>query len=114
MNAAAQPIGFPVPLDGFTDASAKVNAAVFAALKPGGLYVIVDHAATSGAGLGVADTLHRIDIADVRREVEAAGFVLEAESGILLDPADPLTTNVFDPAIRGRTSQFVLKFRKPA
>ncbi|MEQ7155410.1 class I SAM-dependent methyltransferase [Brevundimonas aurifodinae] len=96
------------------DTAAKVNAAVFAALKPGGLYVIVDHAATSGAGLGVADTLHRIDIADVRREVEAAGFVLEAESGILLDPADPLTTNVFDPAIRGRTSQFVLKFRKPA
>ncbi len=96
------------------DTAAKVNTAVFNALKPGGLYVIVDHAAQPGAGLGVAHTLHRIDIADVKREVEAAGFVLEAESDILLSAADPLTANVFDEAIRGRTSQFMLRFRKPA
>jgi len=97
-----------------TDTAAKVNAAVFAALKPGGLYVIVDHAAASGAGLGVAHTLHRIDIADVKREVEAAGFVLDGESGILLSAEDPMTANVFDPSIRGHTSQFMLRFRKPA
>ncbi|WP_298162809.1 methyltransferase [Brevundimonas sp.] len=96
------------------DTAAKVNAAVFAALKPGGLYVIIDHAATAGAGIGVANTLHRIDIADVKREVEAAGFVLDGESGILLNAEDPLTANVFDPSIRGRTSQFMLRFRKPA
>ena len=96
------------------DTAARVNAAVFAALKPDGLYVIVDHAATAGAGLDVADTLHRIDIADVKREVEAAGFVLDGESDILLHAEDPLTANVFDPSIRGHTSQFMLRFRKPA
>ena len=97
-----------------TDTAAKVNAAVFQALKPGGLYVIVDHHAVNGAGLEVADSLHRIDIADVRREVQAAGFVLEAESEVLANPADPLTASVFDPSIRGQTSQFMLRFRKPA
>lgn len=96
------------------DTAARVNTAVFAALRPGGLYVIVDHAATAGAGLDVADTLHRIDIADVKREVEAAGFVLDGESDILLNEEDPLTANVFDPSIRGHTSQFMLRFRKPA
>ncbi|WP_428149251.1 class I SAM-dependent methyltransferase [Brevundimonas sp.] len=96
------------------DTASKVNAAVFAALKPGGLYVIVDHAAAAGAGIGVAHTLHRIDIADVKREVEAAGFVLDAESDILVNPEDPMTANVFDPSIRGHTSQFMLRFRKPA
>ena len=95
------------------DTAAKVNAAVFAALKPGGLYVIIDHAAQPGAGLGVAHTLHRIDIADVKREVDAAGFVLDGESGVLLNDEDPLTANVFSEAIRGRTSQFMLRFRKP-
>lgn len=95
------------------DTAAKVNAAVFAALKPGGLYVIIDHAAQPGAGLGVANTLHRIDIADVKREVEAAGFVLDGESDILLNDTDPMTANVFSEAIRGRTSQFMLRFRKP-
>lgn len=95
------------------DTAAKVNAAVFTALKPGGLYVIIDHAAQPGAGLGVAHTLHRIDIADVKREVEAAGFVLDGESGVLLNDEDPLTANVFSEAIRGRTSQFMLRFRKP-
>ncbi len=96
------------------DTAARVNAAVFAALKPGGLYVIIDHHAPAGAGLGVAHTLHRIDIADVKREVEAAGFVLDAESDILMNPGDPMTANVFDPSIRGQTSQFMLRFRKPA
>ena len=95
------------------DTASKVNAAVFRALKPGGLYVIVDHDAGAGSGLAAADTLHRIDIEAVKREVQAAGFVLEAQSDLLANPADARTANVFDSTIRGRTSQFMLRFRKP-
>lgn len=96
-----------------TDAASRVNAAAFTALKPGGLYVIVDHDAAAGSGLSAANTLHRIDIEAVKREVAAAGFVLEGESELLANPADPRTANVFDASIRGRTSQFMLRFRKP-
>jgi predicted methyltransferase len=96
------------------DTAAKVNAAAFAALKPGGLYVIVDHHATAGSGLSAAHSLHRIDIEAVKSEVEAAGFVLDGQSDILANTTDPMTANVFDPAIRGHTSQFMLRFRKPA
>jgi predicted methyltransferase len=96
------------------DTASKVNTAVFQALKPGGLYVIVDHHAVAGSDLAAADTLHRIDIGAVKREVEAAGFVLDGESAILANPADPLNASVFDPSIRGHTSQFILRFRKPA
>jgi predicted methyltransferase len=92
---------------------AAVNRAVYEALKPGGLYVIVDHAAAAGTGLDVPDKLHRIDPAIVRREVEAAGFRFEGESTVLRNPADDHTLLVFDPAIRGHTDQFVFKFRKP-
>lgn len=94
--------------------AAKVNAEIFKSLKPGGVFLIVDHEGAAGAGLGVADSLHRIDKADVKREVEAAGFKLESESQLLDLPSDPRTANVFDPSIRGKTDQFVLKFRKPA
>jgi len=90
-----------------------VNRAIFNALKPGGLYVIVDHSAVAGAEVGVADTLHRIDQARVRAEVEAAGFVFDGESDVLRNSADNRTTNVFDPAIRGHTDQFVMRFRRP-
>ncbi len=93
--------------------AAKVNAEIFKSLKPGGVYLIVDHEALAGSGLAAADTLHRIDIADVKTEVEAAGFRLEATSDMLDAPADPKTANVFDPVIRGKTDQFVLKFLKP-
>ena len=96
-----------------TDTAASVNAAAFAALKPGGRYVIIDHDAAAGSGLGAAHTLHRIDIEAVKQEVQAAGFVLDGESGVLANPEDPRTANVFNPAIRGRTSQFMLRFRKP-
>jgi predicted methyltransferase len=92
---------------------AQVNRQIFAALKPGGVYVVVDHSAKAGAEVGVADTLHRIDPAIVRRELEAAGFVLEAESNVLRNPADTLELAVFDPAIRGHTDQFVMRFRRP-
>jgi predicted methyltransferase len=96
------------------DTAAKVNAAAFAALKPGGVYVIIDHAAAAGTGLEAADTLHRIDAEAVKAEVEAAGFVLDGESEVLANPDDPRGASVFDPSIRGRTSQFMLRFRKPA
>ena len=92
---------------------AQVNAAIFRALKPGGIYVVLDHAALPGSGLSATETLHRIDPATVRPEVEAAGFVYVGESDVLRNPNDPHTAKVFDPSIRGHTDQFVFKFRKP-
>ena len=93
--------------------AANVNAQVYKALKPGGVYLVVDHAAAPGAPITVADTLHRIDPAIVKTEVVAAGFKFEGESPLLHDAADPKTALVFDPAIRGKTDQFIYKFRKP-
>jgi predicted methyltransferase len=95
------------------DTASKVNAAVFASLKPGGHYVIIDHDAVAGSDLSVAHTLHRIDRATLIAEVTAAGFVLDGQSDILANPEDPRTANVFDAAIRGHTSQFMLRFKKP-
>jgi len=91
-----------------------VNKAIYDALKPGGIFIVLDHAAERGSGLRDTDTLHRIDEAAVKKEVEAAGFRLVAESFVLHNPADPHTAKVFDPSIRGKTDQFILKFRKPA
>ena len=88
------------------------NRQVFAALKPGGVFVVLDHSAP-GTDLAATETLHRIDEAAVKREVEAAGFVLDAESNILANPADDHSKMVFDPAIRGKTDQFLLRFKKP-
>lgn len=90
-----------------------VNAEVFKSLKPGGLYVIVDHVAAPGSGLEAATKVHRIEPSIVRQEVEAAGFRFEGESPLLRDSADPHTASVFDPSIRGKTDQFAMKFRKP-
>ena len=92
---------------------AKVNAAVFKALKPGGIYLVLDHAAPAGSGLADTNTLHRIDEATVKSEVEAAGFKLVGESDALHNPADDHSKAIFDPSIRGHTDQFILKFRKP-
>lgn len=94
---------------------ARMNATAFAALKPGGVYVIIDHVANTGAAIETdAETaLHRIDPAIVRAEVEAAGFVLDGESDVLRNAADLHTASVFDPSIRGRTDQFMMRFRKP-
>jgi predicted methyltransferase len=95
--------------------AAGMNRTAFAALKPGGLYIVIDHSAVAGAALETAaeGALHRIDQALVRAEVEAAGFVFDGESDALRNPNDPRTANVFDPAIRGHTDQFMLRFRKP-
>ncbi len=89
------------------------NRAVFEALKPGGVYIVLDHAAVKGSPPDVTDTLHRIEASTVRREVEAAGFKFLGESAILRNPADPRTASVFDASIRGRTDQFILKFSRP-
>jgi predicted methyltransferase len=92
---------------------AVFNQMVFEALKPGGTYLILDHATEPGAGASQTSTLHRIDPATVKREVLAAGFVYDGQSDLLRNPQDPHTAKVFDPAIRGRTDQFILKFKKP-
>jgi predicted methyltransferase len=92
----------------------RVTAAAWRALKPGGVFLVVDHVAQAGSGVRDTNTLHRIDPEVIRRAVESAGFVLEAESDILRNPADNHALRVFDPAIRGRTDQVVLRFRKPA
>jgi predicted methyltransferase len=90
-----------------------VNKAIYASLKPGGIYIVLDHAAAAGAGTRDTETLHRIDEAAVKSEVEAAGFILVGESNVLRNKADNHTLRIFDPAIRGKTDQFILKFRKP-
>lgn len=101
------------PPTGGPEALAKVNKAIFNALKPGGVYVVIDHAGAPGAGYSQMNTLHRIEESVVKDEVVKAGFVLEAESDVLRNPADPHTAIVFDPSIRGKTDQFMLRFRKP-
>lgn len=90
-----------------------LDRAVFKALKPGGVFVVVDHVAEAGSGMRDTDTLHRIDPRIVRAQVTAAGFRFAGESSVLRNPADNHTLKVFDPAIRGRTDQFSFLFRKP-
>jgi predicted methyltransferase len=92
---------------------ATINKRVFDALKPGGIYLVLDHSAESGSGARDTNTLHRIDEDTVKQEVEAAGFKLVGESNILRNKADTRTAKVFDPSIRGHTDQFILKFSKP-
>ena len=90
---------------------ARFNAAVFAALKPGGMFVIADHAGRPGTGISESGTLHRVEEALVRREVEAAGFRLAAVGDFLRNPADPRDREEPDPP--QRKDEFVLKFVKP-
>lgn len=90
---------------------AKMNRAVFDAVKRGGIYIVADHSARPGAGTSVAGTLHRIDEEVVRREVVAAGFRFVAEGGFLRSAEDPRDVPVFKPAVP--VDAFVLKFVKP-
>jgi len=92
--------------------AADFNRAVYKRLKPGGFYVIVDHAAVGGSGTSDTQALHRIDPASARAEVEAAGFVLDAESTMLANKDDQHTIKVFDPSIKGETDRFVYRFVK--
>ena len=88
------------------------NRAVYERLKSGGRYVIVDHAAAAGSGASDAQALHRIDPASVREEVEATGFVLDAQSTMLANTDDPHSIKVFDPSIKGQTDRFAYRFVK--
>jgi predicted methyltransferase len=90
---------------------AKMNAKMFAALKPGGLLIIADHSAKQGEGTTVAKTLHRIEEATLKQEIEAAGFKLVAEGDFLHHPEDPREDKVFKPAVP--VDEFVLKYQKP-
>jgi len=92
---------------------AVFNQLVFEALKPGGIYLILDHDAERGSGTRDTKTLHRIDVDTVKQEVLAAGFVLAGTSNLLRQLGDAHAVKVFDPSVRGRTDQFLLKFRKP-
>ena len=88
------------------------NRAVFAAVKPGGLFFVEDHSAP-GTGTSATSTLHRIDPAAVIAELTGAGFRLEAQSALLANPTDPHTVRSTDTSIRGETDKFALRFRKP-
>jgi predicted methyltransferase len=89
----------------------RLNRVVFAALKPGGVYVVADHSGRPGTGISESKTLHRIEEAFLRREVEAAGFRLEAEGGFLRNPGDPRDRETPEPP--QPKDEFVLKFIKP-
>ena len=94
--------------------TADMNRKVLAALKPGGIYLVVDHNAEAGSGWRDASTLHRIDPATIKSEVTAAGFELVQDSPLLRNPADDHRENMRAEGIRGKTDQAVLVFRKPA
>jgi len=95
------------------DVAQALDREAFRVLKPGGIYLIVDHETAKGAGATQTSTLHRIEDTVVRQEMKAAGFVLDGESQLLRHPADDHTAKVQETGIRGKTDQFILKFRKP-
>lgn len=93
---------------------AVATRSIFYALKPGGYFIVLDHAAASGAPLvQTANTIHRIDPALVRAQLEAAGFKFVGESTVLANANDDHTKMVFDPTLRGHTDQFIYKFQRP-
>jgi predicted methyltransferase len=92
---------------------AALNRAFFDSLRRGGVFLVIDHVAQAGSGLRDTESLHRIDPAQLRQEIESAGFVLEGQSDALRNRDDDHTLSVFDPRVRGRTDQIVYKFRKP-
>jgi len=99
--------------NGGEQALAAVNKGIFNLLKPGGIYIVIDHASAPGTGITTTNTLHRIEPAAVKAQVISAGFKFVGESDALHNPADDHSLKVFDPAIRGHTDQFIYKFRKP-
>jgi len=95
---------------------AKMNAAVFRALKPGGIFAVIDHSAKPGSGLADVQTFHRIDEQVARQEIERAGFRLASSASFLRNPADTRDWNdspMAAGARRGTSDRFVLKFVKP-
>jgi predicted methyltransferase len=127
LSYTAHALGLPEPVDvvwtsdNYHDMHNDLDSAgmqdfdrhVLEALKPGGMFIVVDHAAAPGRGASDTHTLHRIDVETVKTEVTAAGFKLAGSSDVLHNPNDPHTARIFDPSIRGRTDQFILKFVKP-
>lgn len=95
------------------DLASTVNKRLYDALKPGGVLLVVDHAAGADPGFTMPAKLHRVDPAAARAEIEKAGFRFVRESKLYARPDDPRDKNVFDPSIRGKTDQFVYLFRKP-
>jgi predicted methyltransferase len=94
--------------------TAKAYTEIFRVLKPGGYFVINDHVAAAGAPETTGNDLHRIDPAIIKAAAENAGFVLEEESAALANSADDHTKGVFDDTVRGKTDQFLLRYKKPA
>jgi len=92
---------------------AAFNKHVFDALKSGGVYIVIDHAAAAGHGASDTSTLHRIDPETVKSEVQSVGFKLVGSSDAAHNPDDPHTAGVRDPSIRFHTDEFALKFVKP-
>jgi predicted methyltransferase len=92
---------------------AQLARDAYGLLKPGGVFIVIDHMAKPGRGYEDTDTLHRVDPVAVRKTAEAAGFKFAGESKVLENPADPLDIPVFAPSIRGHTSKFAYKFVKP-
>lgn len=91
---------------------AAYNKLLFQMIKPGGYLIVIDHVAAPGAPLSEIERLHRIDPLQVKKELAAAGFIFDQESRVLARDEDH-STNVFDPAIRGKTDQFVYRFKRP-
>jgi len=92
---------------------AVLNKSIFDALKPGGVFLVIDHVAEAGSGLRDTEILHRIDPIRMKNEIEAAGFVLESQSDALRNPDDDHKRAIFYSTIRGRTDQVLFRFRKP-
>lgn len=94
--------------------TAVFNKKIYDALKPGGVYVVIDHKAEDGSGTRDARSIHRIDAATIKQEVLAAGFELALDSDLLANPNDDRKAMVFAPGTRGTTDQAFFVFRKPA
>jgi predicted methyltransferase len=89
------------------------NKAVFASLKKGGIYIVIDHAAAKGSGFSATSTLHRSEPDAVKTEVTAAGFEFVGSSDVIANAADDHTGKVFEQGLHDKTDRYVLKFRKP-
>lgn len=128
LNMGLAEVAFPEPLDAIITVqnyhdlhlamapptlAGMVAKRLFAALKPGGTLLVIDHVSNPDPGFTSPQALHRIDPAAARKEIEAAGFVFDGESTLLRTDADPRTASVFDAGIKGKTDQFVYRFRKP-
>ena len=93
--------------------TAAMNRKLFAALKPSGIYLVIDHKAEDGSAWRDAATIHRMGVDTIKQEVLAAGFELALESDLLANPRDDRSKMVFAPGTRGTTDQAFFIFRKP-